>query len=369
MRVLTIGLDKNALNLKSQTAQRFFDYAGLADGLEIIILGAGGQVKKEKNLTVYPTSANKIKSLFIAYKIGKKVLSSGSRGQYLISTQDPFFTGLIGWLLKRKFRVPLQIQAHIDFFSPYYWRESFKNKINVILARLLLPKADGVRAVSQKIKEYLTAKAKIREESIFVLPVFTDAAKIIDVQPQIDLHKKYPQFDFIILMASRLVKQKNIGLAIAAMRELSAQYPNAGLIIVGSGPEVRHLKDMARGSSNVVFEPWSEDLASYYKTANLFLLPSLYEGWGRTALEAMAAGCPVIMTDVGLAGEILLSGYNGLTCSVNSRQELLDRIVFALEDKKSMEELRTQALETARALPTKQEYLKKYLETWQNCFS
>ena len=55
----------------------------------------------------------------------------------------------------------------------------------------------------------------------------------------------------------------------------------------------------------MVFEGWQENLISYYKTANLFLLSSNYEGYGMTLLEAAAAGCPIISTDVGIAGELL----------------------------------------------------------------
>ena len=59
-------------------------------------------------------------------------------------------------------------------------------------------------------------------------------------------------------------------------------------------------------------EPWTDDPFSYYKTADLFLLTSNYEGYGMAVVEAMAAGCPVIMTDVGLAGEVLIDKKDGL---------------------------------------------------------
>ena len=46
------------------------------------------------------------------------------------------------------------------------------------------------------------------------------------------------------------------------------------------------------------------DLPSYYKTADLFLAASLYEGYGMALVEAQAADCPIISTDVGVAREI-----------------------------------------------------------------
>ena len=57
---------------------------------------------------------------------------------------------------------------------------------------------------------------------------------------------------------------------------------------------------------SVIFEPWVEKhvLYSYYKTADLFLLTSLYEGYGLTLAEANAAGSKIISTDVGISREV-----------------------------------------------------------------
>jgi glycosyltransferase involved in cell wall biosynthesis len=57
---------------------------------------------------------------------------------------------------------------------------------------------------------------------------------------------------------------------------------------------------------SVVFEEWVpvEMLYSYYKTANLFLVTSLFEGYGMTLIEANAAHCKTVSTDVGVAREV-----------------------------------------------------------------
>jgi len=116
-------------------------------------------------------------------------------------------------------------------------------------------------------------------------------------------------------MASRLTKEKNIGLAIKAMKEVVKVNPGVGLVIVGSGPEEDKLKQKTRESEiekKVIFEPWTNDLPSYYKTCDLFLLTSWYEGYGMTLVEAKATGCKIISTDVGVAREIgvLVTSYD-----------------------------------------------------------
>ena len=59
-------------------------------------------------------------------------------------------------------------------------------------------------------------------------------------------------------------------------------------------------------TESVVFKPWAnrETLVSYYKTADLFLNTSFFEGYGMTLVEAKAAGCRIVSTDVGMAREI-----------------------------------------------------------------
>ena len=109
-------------------------------------------------------------------------------------------------------------------------------------------------------------------------------------------------------MASRLEVEKNIDLAIKAFKEVVQKIPKAGLIIVGKGSEQGRLEALCLRLSlkqSVVFEPWADKqtLASYYKTADLFLNTSLFEGYGMTFVEAKAAGCKIVSTDVGIAPE------------------------------------------------------------------
>ncbi|MBI3671782.1 glycosyltransferase family 4 protein, partial [Candidatus Azambacteria bacterium] len=141
--------------------------------------------------------------------------------------------------------------------------------------------------------------------------------------------KKYPQFEKIILMASRLTKEKNIPLAIEAMKEVVKKYPKAGLLIVGDGPEKEKLKaKRSTLNANIIFEDWTDDLASYYKTSDIFLLTSDYEGYGRTIIEALVAGTPVVSTDVGYAREA------GVVLTEHNASSISEKIVDFFKDQK-----------------------------------
>ena len=118
-------------------------------------------------------------------------------------------------------------------------------------------------------------------------------------------------------MASRLEPEKNIDLAIRAWTHVIQKSPDTGLIIVGRGSLTHHLHMLVNRlglQSKVIFEPWIDmpTLISYYKTADIFLNTSFYEGYGLTLVEAHAAGCRIISTDVGVAREVgaTIVGYD-----------------------------------------------------------
>jgi len=295
----------------------------------------------------------------------------------LVMTQDPFDTGHIGWLIKKRYKIPWQCQIHTDFLSPYFRQESLLNKIRVMLAKFLLPRADGIRVVSQRIKNSLRAKNYKLKTDPVVLPIFVDIAGIRNAPMKTNLKQKYPQFDFLILMASRLSPEKNIGLAIEAMAEIIKKYPRTGLIIIGSGPQEKNLKfkivrldeAMAKWENlklrdNVVLEPWSDDLASCYKTADLFLLTSNYEGWGMSVVEAMACSCPVIMTDVGCAGELIKNGESGLVIPSGDKKALIAAISRLRENENFRKQIIIAGDQAVNLLPNKEGYLREYQRSW-----
>ncbi|GEM_PF-188678 len=380
IKVLMLSTDQKILEKGSAAQKRMLEYGELFKELHIVVFTTQpttDNLQLTTNTWVYPTNT-KWKPLYFrdAYKIGKDILSgshdsdkSSGNSDYAITTQDPFETGLIGWLLKAKFGLPLQLQIHTDIFSPYFRQESLKNRIRVLLARFLLPRADGIRVVSERIKQSLISRVSYPASHISVLPISVDVKKIRNKKVKTDLRQKYPDRDFIILMASRLTKEKNIGLAIDAMKELlSAKRLTLTplLLIVGDGPERSNLESRIKNYElwdSVKIENWTDDLASYYKTADIFLLTSNYEGYGRTAIEAMAAGLPVIMTDVGLAGELLVDDLDGAVVPVGDKKALAESISRLANNKEVTEGFIKESEKLINSLPEKSEYLASYKES------
>lgn len=376
MKVLMISKDGKILEEGSQARLRMSDYGKLAAELHIVVI-ARGAVKSETpkiadNIFTYPvTFSGSFDYIIRGTAAARKVASNNHFGaEDVVTCQDPFESGLVGWLAAKRFHSALQLQIHTDFLSPFFRKESWVNKIRVRLAGWLLPRADGIRVVSHRIKESLKERGYRLKAESQVIPIFTDVKKIEDTVVRVNLRSKYPQFNFIILMASRLAREKNIGMAMQAVSKVVERHPGVGLVIVGDGPEKEKLQSQIVGlkaGKNIIMENWNDDLPSYYKTADLFLLTSNYEGYGMSVVEAMAAGCPAIMTDVGLAGEVLVDGVNGRVVPVGDAARLEAAILEMVDDPYKRAAMIKRGQEAIFRLPNKESFLENYRQSWVSC--
>lgn len=368
MNILSISTDRKIFKEGSSVRSRMIEYGSLFNELHIIVFSSiFHKLKPQKiadNVWIYPTnSLSRWFYIFDALWVGKKIKNIN-----IVTTQDPFEAGLAGHLISKKLNTKLHVQIHTDFINPFFEKDSYLNRLRVKIADFIIPQADGLRVVSERIKKSLFSKYPDLKTFVDVLPVFTPPIPQDHVLKEGDyLHSKYPQFDFIILMASRLEKEKNIELAIQTIKNL----PNTtGLVIVGEGGERNKLKRLAKQlgvSKKVVFEGWSNDLSVYYGSADLFLLTSNYEGYGLTLMESALFGCPIVTTNVGLVGG-LINKDNAYVCDVGDGECLNKSILTAVNNENLRKALALKAQEEVlKQAMTKKEYLRRYLQSYKNC--
>jgi glycogen(starch) synthase len=138
-----------------------------------------------------------------------------------------------------------------------------------------------------------------------------------DLQPMADLPRLRASFaapdEQLVLMVGRLVYEKGFHLALDAMPRLIERLGNVRFLVAGSGTAEAELKAQATRlglMDHGSFVGWTGDeaLHSYYRIADLCVVPSLYEPFGLVALEAMASGCPTIVADTGGLREVVPGG-------------------------------------------------------------
>jgi glycosyltransferase involved in cell wall biosynthesis len=332
MKILSLGSDRSIINESSETAKRISDYRSLVD--EYIVL--------------VPRFKRKVYNFFSLYKNSVKIIQIKKIN--IITTQDPYYIGLLGYLLANKFKIGLEIQVH-------GWE---RGRFRKMIASLVFSRADSIRVVSQRLKAELINIYKINEQKITVVPIYTDVV-IKKVQHQ-------DHGGFIFLTASRLVPVKNISIQIEAMAEIVKKYPKTELWVVGDGPERKRLELLTTNYSllsNVKFLGWQSDLKEYYSKADAFLLTSNQEGWGLVVVEAASYGLSIIMTNVGCAGEFIKDRESGLVIPIGDEAKLIEAMQNLINNKQLLEELGNNVKKSLSGLLTKEETLKLYKESWQ----
>ncbi len=354
MKLLMISKDAKVFEEGSAVRARMIEYGKLFDELHIVALAktkdASFEEKISPRVTLYSPHSNIfffifLKSFGIIWKILRK---QKDNNEWWVSGQDPFETGVLASLAASHFKIKLQLQIHTDLFSPQFKKERFLNHIRVFIAKRILPKAQSIRVVSERIKISVAETLKIDPKIIHVLPIFVDAVAIQKLSIVHDLRKKYPEFKKIILIASRFEKEKNIPLALSSFAKVLRKIPDAGLVIAGEGSEKSWIKKYCEHlgiEKNIRFEGWVTDMISLFKSSDALLVTSFYEGYGMTIVEALASGTPVVSTDVGVAEEV------GATLVNYDPGEIALTLIDILSQGKQT---------VAPKLPTKEEYLKRF---------
>lgn len=299
--LLVIGTETAVFDPASETAKRIYAYAAYFSSVHIIVVcGLTDQSIRRirNNITLYPASSrSKFGRLVRAASIVRSL-----RGIDIVSTQDPFETGLLGVYAAKKLRAALHVQVHTDFLSPHFARLSVRNRVRTFIAPVVLSRAARIRAVSERIRRTLAEMFSLRAP-ITVLPIFVDIGLYRDAIADSGCASRLERCKRRMLVVARLEPEKNVALAIRAFAK--AALPDSCLVIVGDGSERIALEKTVHslGLKEQVFFEGQRDALPYYPLSDLVLVPSRYEGYGRVIVEALAARKPVLSTDVGVARE------------------------------------------------------------------
>ncbi|HEY4482775.1 MAG TPA: glycosyltransferase [Candidatus Paceibacterota bacterium] len=373
MRVVMLSNDRKIFEEGSAVRVRMLEYGALADELHIIVFTPGGRAARlGKNVWLHPTnSKSKWYYLWDAYGICKKLLKRWreEKLRYVVTSSDGP-THLLAYLLSIQFKFGWEVQVHTDIGSRYYRKESLKNYLQFWIYRLAVTRASGVRVVAGRMKDFMISKWGIRAGKITVLPIFVDTNRYLNAPASDRLLKMFPEFEHIVLMASRLTREKNISLATVAMGEVRKRYPKTGLVIIGEGPAEENSKFEIRNSKleqSVKWLPWQDDLAPFYKSADVFLLTSNYEGYGMTLIEAAASGTPIVTTDVGLVGDEVVNAHTVFIAVVGDSSKLAEQIGMLLRDGELRRMMGERLQKAVTSLPDREAHHSAMREYWATC--
>ena len=205
---------------------------------------------------------------------------------------------------------------------------------------LLTYEASEVIVNSNYMKSELQRLFGLPFEKINVVPNGVNLNNFNGIEKDYDFRRQYAMDnEKIILFMGRLVYEKGVQHLIAAMPKILNGYHDAKLIIAGKGGMLDELKaevDALGLGNKVYFTGYlnSKQVQKMYKCADISVFPSTYEPFGIVALEAMLAGTPIVVSDIGGLNEIVEHGVNGMKSYAGNPNSLADSILTLLYDGK-----------------------------------
>lgn len=216
---------------------------------------------------------------------------------------------------------------------------------------LLYGGVDGTIAVSNAVKDVLI-RAGVGAATIRVAHSGVDPARFETVdQTRVEAfwqRARVATTTRVIGIAGILEDRKGHDVLLRAIRILRQEGEDVACIAAGEGPRRQHLEELAGElgvADRVHFVGFVDDMASFYRALDVFVLPSNKEAMGNSLMEAMVAGTPVIASRVGGSTEIVEEGVSGLLFSVGDSADLANRIGALLRERGLRERLAKAARE------------------------
>lgn len=249
----------------------------------------------------------------------------------VLHIHHPFWMGSMGRFLGRRFGVPVVYTYHTRFEHYSYAvplpELFFKNYLAHKLVRRIGNRCDAVVVPTEGAEHYLRMIGV--KSSVFVIPTGIECDRYRQV-PEADLDALRRRYDLgaerILLSVSRLSREKNIDFMLEGVRELvrRCKIPFR-LLIVGDGPERRRLEQkiaqLQLQTLVLLTGAVSPDqIAAYYRLADIFVFASRTETQGMVVLEAMASGLPVVAVRASGIDDFVKNGVNGFKTGLRHDQ-------------------------------------------------
>lgn len=348
-------VDKTIFIFSNQADIRFVIFLS-AENFEGFICD-GIKVKKVLVKSRWYTLAEQIEFPYLIFKEGVSLMHFPHFNVPLFSFVP--FVVTIHDLILTKFPTPRS-----STLNPIiYW---LKDKAYRLVIYSAINKAKNIITVSNFTKDDLVEQFRVDPKKITVTyEGVADIFKSNQLKDSREILKSYNIPKPYLLYVGNAYPHKNLEGLLRAFIRIREQYPNLSLVLVGKSDYFyERVRDFAashnlwqagRGSNPVIFPGYvpDADLHTLFKEAELYIFPSMYEGFGLPPLEAMAHGCPVVSSNKASMPEIL--GNAASYFNPESEEEILQKVEEVMRNTRKREEM----------IRNGYEIIKKY--SWEEC--
>ena len=275
----------------------------------------------------------------------------------LIHLNNQVILNFMGVFIAKSLSIPCL--SHLRTFNSYGLNNSKISYTKKIMINYI--------AISEQIKQHWVEKGLDSKKIDVIYNVYQPCDD--DAFPDNDISSMSTYDGYKILFVGRLIECKGIPFLIESFRRVLKNNINARLFLVGDGVEVDRIREnisFLNIEPYVFFLGYQENPRSFMSIADLLVLPSKEEGFGRVLLEAMGAGTPVIGTNIGGIPEIIEHGTNGLLVDHGDIEALKNSIIKILKNNSLREKIIQGGYETINSkfcVETYQEKLENIYDT------
>lgn len=204
-------------------------------------------------------------------------------------------------------------------------------------------------AISEAVRDYLIRDYRLADSKVCLIHAGVNPHMFLQVDEGVKRQRRQ-QYNLggepLIGIIARLTEEKGHRFLIEAMKQIVKEIYNAHLLIVGRGRIEKDLKeavDLAGLNNCIHFYPVVNQTTEILPLLDVFVLPSLDEGFGLSILEAQAAGLPVVASRVGGVPDLIKDGETGILVAHQDIDGLAKAVIEILKDKKRAKELGSNA--------------------------
>ena len=211
--------------------------------------------------------------------------------------------------------------------------DSWKSGWQLATDRRLISRTDAMTANSESVADFYTSKVGVPRDRITVIPNGVPIAG--GGEGSIRAELGLAESDKLVGFVGRLAPQKCLDDLIYGFQLMQQNIPSAHLLIVGEGPERDRLAELARSfecREKVFFAGHREDASQLISQLDAFCLPSSFEGMSNSLMEAMAAGVPVVVSNIPSNQELVTDGENGILFPLNHGPGITKGLTDVLSD-------------------------------------
>lgn len=255
------------------------------------------------------------------------------REQFHILHSHMFWSSLFASPIAWACRVPVIVET---LHGTEAWRTGWKASGTIDRATTRF--VSRYVAVCESDARFLENKKRIATKKISIIRNGVDIRRFAlppGARKALRLSLGFSETDLVLITVARFHPGKGHRVLFEAMRQLLHMYPNAKVICLGEGEGEAELRALCKDSSLahcVRFAGYQRNVPEWLSAADINVLPTFYEGFPLTILEAMASGLPTVASNVGGIPEAIEDGISGLLVPAGDSGRLAEALTLLLGD-------------------------------------